>query len=41
MIFNVRLRQSRVYDSAIEAETPEKAVEIARKASRHDPAKWA
>ena len=41
MIFNVRLRQSRVYDSAIEAETPEKAVEIARKASRHDPANWA
>ena len=41
MIFNVRLRQSRVYDSAIEADTPEEAVELARKASKHDPANWA
>ena len=40
MIFNVRLRQSRVYDTAVEAENPEKAVEIARRACRHDPANW-
>lgn len=41
MVFNVRLRQSRVYDTAVEAETPGEAMEIARKASRHDPSNWA
>ncbi len=40
MIFNVRLRQSRVYDTAVEADTAEQAVQLARKASRHDPANW-
>ena len=41
MIFNVRLRQSRVYDTAVDADTAEQAVQLARKASRHDPANWA
>ena len=41
MIFNVRLRQSRVYDTAVEADTAEQAVQLARKACRHDPTNWA
>ena len=41
MIFNVRLRQSRVYDTAVEADTADQAVLLARKACRHDPANWA
>lgn len=41
MIFNVRLRQSRVYDTAVEADTADQAVLLAMKLSKHDPANWA